>query len=376
MKTKILVLGAGFGGLELCTLLSESLGDTIEVALIDKNDHFAFGFSKLDVMFGHAGAQAVRLPYAKFAKAGVQIIQRTIINVDPAAMRVTTDAGTYTADYLVVALGADYDWDATPGLAGVNEFYTMAGAERLCNELPNFTRGHALIGVCGAPYKCPPAPSECALMLHDYLERRGVRGACEISFVLPLSTPVPPSPETSKALVAAFAERNIKFYPSKRVAAIDPTRRIASLDDGSEMAFDLFFGVPKHRVPAVLLDTGLAENGWVTVNPRTLETKYPGVYALGDGANTGTPKAGVFAEGAAKAVASALIAKMRSGGAAQEYDGFGTCYIEFGGGRVGKVEVDFFSGPKPTGTYYEPSVGLRADKENFCSSRRARWFGM
>jgi sulfide:quinone oxidoreductase len=120
----------------------------------------------------------------------------------------------------------------------------------------------------------------------------------------------------------------------------------------------------------------LADNGWVTVNPRTLETKYPGVYAVGDGANTGTPKAGVFAEGAAKAVASALIVKIRSGGASREFDGFGACYIEFGGGRVGKVEVDFFSGPKPIGTYYEPSLGLRADKDNFVSSRRARWFGI
>ena len=376
MKTKILVLGAGFGGLELCTLLSESFGDSIEVTLIDKNDHFAFGFSKLDVMFGHAEAQAVRLPYANFAKSGVRLIQQTITKIDPVAKRVTTDAGIYTADYLVVALGADYDWDATPGLAEVNEFYSMAGVERLRDVLPNFTRGHALIGVCGAPYKCPPAPSECALMLHDYLERRGVRGACEISFVLPLPAPVPPSPETSKALVAAFAERNIKFYPSKRVVAIDATRRIASLDDDSELAFDLFLGVPKHRVPSAVLDSGLAENGWVTVNPRTLETKYPGVYALGDGANTGTPKAGVFAEGAAKAVASALVAKVRSGGASREFDGFGACYIEFGGGRVGKVEVDFFSGPKPTGTYYEPSVGLRADKENFSAARRARWFGM
>ena len=376
MKTKILVLGAGFGGLELCTLLSESLGESIEVTLIDKNDHFVFGFSKLDVMFGHAEAQAVRLPYANFAKSGVQLIQQTVTKIDPGAKRVTTDAETYTTDYLVVALGADYDSDATPGLAEVNEFYSLAGVERLRNVLPNFTRGRALIGVCGAPYKCPPAPSECALMLHDYLERKGVRDACEISFVLPLPAPVPPSPETSKALVAAFAERNIRFYPSKRVVAIDATRGIASLDDDSEMAFDLFLGVPKHRVPSAVLDSGLAENGWVTVNPRTLETKYPGVYALGDGANTGTPKAGVFAEGAAKAVASALIARVRSGGVSQEFDGFGACYIEFGGGRVGKVEVDFFSGPKPTGTYYEPSVGLRGDKENFSAVRRARWFGM
>jgi sulfide:quinone oxidoreductase len=376
MKIKILVLGAGFGGLELCTLLSESFGDSIEVTLIDKNDYFAFGFSKLDVMFGHAEAQAVRLPYANFAKSGVRLIQTTITKIDPVAKRVSTDAGTYTADYLVVALGADYDWDATPGLAEVNEFYSMAGVERIRDVLPNFTRGRALIGVCGAPYKCPPAPSECALMLHDYLERKGVRGACEISFVLPLPAPVPPSPETSKALVAAFAERNIKFYPSRRVVAINATRRIAALDDDSELAFDLFLGVPKHRVPSAVLESGLAENGWVTVNPRTLETRYSGVYALGDGANTGTPKAGVFAEGAAKAVASALIAKVRSGGASREFDGFGACYIEFGGGRVGKVEVDFFSGPKPTGTYYEPSVGLRADKENFSAARRARWFGM
>ena len=376
MKIKILVLGAGFGGLELCTLLSESFGDSIEVTLIDKNDYFAFGFSKLDVMFGHAEAQAVRLPYANFAKSGVRLIQTTITKIDPVAKRVSTDAGTYTADYLVVALGADYDWDATPGLAEVNEFYSMAGVERIRDVLPNFTRGRALIGVCGAPYKCPPAPSECALMLHDYLERKGVRGACEISFVLPLPAPVPPSPETSKALVAAFAERNIKFYPSRRVVAINATRRIAALDDDSELAFDLFLGVPEHCVPSAVLESGLAENGWVTVNPRTLETKYSGVYALGDGANTGTPKAGVFAEGAAKAVASALIAKVRSGRASREFDGFGACYIEFGGGRVGKVEVDFFSGPKPTGTYYEPSVGLRADKENFSAARRARWFGM
>jgi len=104
------------------------------------------------------------------------------------------------------------------------------------------------------------------------------------------------------------------------------------------MQFDVFMGVPKHRVPSVVVESGMAENGWIPVNPRTLETKYPGVYAVGDGANTGTPKAGVFAEGAALAVASALIAKLRNGGKATEYRGFGTCYVEFGGGRIGKLK--------------------------------------
>jgi sulfide:quinone oxidoreductase len=375
-KPRIVVLGAGFGGLELTTLLSEALGDSLDVTLIDKGDAFVFGFSKLDVMFGLSTPEAVRLPYARYAKPGVHLLRRTITAIDPEARRVTTDNGVFEADYLIVALGAEYDFDATPGLAGTTEFYSVPGAERMREILPGFTRGRALVGVCGAPYKCPPAPSECALMLHDYLVRRGVRQDCEITLVLPLGSPVPPSPETSKALLQAFAERDIRFVPGRRVAAIDNARNIAVLDDGTEMPFDLFLGVPKHRVPQVVLDSGMAENGWIPVNPRTLETHYENVYAVGDGANTGTPKAGVFAEGAATAVASALIARIRGAGQATQYAGFGTCYIEFGAGRIGKVEVDFFSGPAPTGNYYEPSVALRADKEHFGASRRARWFGL
>ena len=375
-KPRIVVLGAGFGGLELTTLLSEAMGDSIDVTLIDRSDSFVFGFSKLDVMFGLKTPQAVRLPYKSYAKPGVRMLKRTITSIDPERRRVTTNDGVFDADHLVVALGAEYDFDATPGLSGTNEFYTVAGAERLRDVLPTFRKGKAMVGVCGAPYKCPPAPSECVLMLHDYLVRQGVREACEIALVLLLGSPVPPSPDTSRALLAAFAERGIKFVPTRRVASVDNARNVAVLDDGTEMPFDLFLGVPKHRVPPVVLESGMAENGWIPVNPRTLETKYENVYAVGDGANTGTPKAGVFAEGAARAVASGLIAKLRQSGSGSLYDGFGTCYIEFGGGRIGKVEVDFFSGPAPTGTYYEPSVALRADKETFGSSRRSRWFGL
>jgi len=375
-KPRIVVLGAGFGGLELTTLLSETMGDAVDVTLIDKGDAFVFGFSKLDVMFGLKQPEAVRLPYARYAKPGVRLLKRTVTAIDPERRRVTTDDGVFDADYLIVALGAEYDFDATPGLSGTNEFYSVPGAERLRHVLPTFKKGKAVVGVCGAPYKCPPAPSECVLMLHDYLVRQGVREACEIALVLPLGSPVPPSPETSRALISAFAERGIQFLPGRRVASVDNARNVAVLDDGAEMPFHLFLGVPKHRAPPVVLASGMSENGWIPVNPRTLETKYENVYAVGDGANTGTPKAGVFAEGAARAVASALVAKLRSQGDARLYDGFGTCYIEFGGGRIGKVEVDFFSGPTPTGNYYEPSVALRADKETFGSSRRARWFGL
>src|SRR5213593_1451316 len=198
MKRRVVILGAGFGGLELATALSETLGEDVDVTLIDKNDAFVFGYSKLDVMFGRTTMDAVRLPYRDFAKRGVRFLQQTITAIDPEARVVTTDDDVHEADYLVVALGADYDLDATPGLAkGGNEFYAVGGAERLREVLPTFSQGRAVVGVCGAPFKCPPAPSEAALLLHDYLSARGVRDDCAISFVIPFGSPVPPSPDTS-----------------------------------------------------------------------------------------------------------------------------------------------------------------------------------
>jgi sulfide:quinone oxidoreductase len=375
VKARIVVLGAGFGGLELVTVLSEALGDAVEVTLIDRSDSFVFGYSKLDVVFARTTLDAVRLPYGEIAKAGVRFARETVTAIDPHARRVTTDAGVHEADFLVIALGADYDFDATPGLAEADsEFYSVEGALRLSKTLPEFSRGHAIIGVCGAPFKCPPAPSEAALLLHDHLSARGVRGDCEISFVLPLGSPVPPSPETSSALLAAFAERDIAFIPGRRVSSLEPARNTVVLDDGSEMSYDLFLGVPKHRAPDVVIASGMTEDGYIPVSSQTLQTRFERVYAVGDVATVGVPKAGVFAEGAARVVAEQLIANVRGAGHPEVYDGLGSCYIEFGAGRVGRVDVDFLSGPKPTGAYHEPSVALVEEKRRFGSSRRERWF--
>ena len=185
MKLRVVVLGAGFGGLELSTILSEAIGDQLDLTLIDQNDSFFFGFSKLDVMFGRKTSDAVKISYSSIVKTGVQFRQETITSIDPVTRTVTTDKATHEADILVVALGANYDINATPGLADSgNEYYSFSGAEKLRDKLPHFTQGHALVGVCGAPFKCPPAPSEGALMLHDYLISRGIRDACSISLVI------------------------------------------------------------------------------------------------------------------------------------------------------------------------------------------------
>jgi sulfide:quinone oxidoreductase len=377
MSTSVLVLGAGFGGLELSTRLSEELGDQVDVTLIDRADAFVFGFSKLDVMFGTRTPESVRLRYADLTTPHIRFRQETVTAIDPVARRVVTDLDTYEADVVVVALGADYDLAATPGLVEAgNQFYSVAGAEVLREVLPSFRSGTAIVGVCGPSFKCPPAPSEAALLLDGYLRERGVRDDVRIQVVMPFGRPIPPAPETSEAILARFAERGIEFVPDHKVAALDPSTHEAVLDDGTRLPYDLFLGIPVHRSPVVLGASGLLEDGWIPVDPGTLATRFPGVYAVGDVTSVGTPKAGVFAERAARVVADQLIARARGQNLPPGFDGTGACWIELGDDEVARIDVDFFSTPgSPITWYTAPTEATAAEKAEFAASRGARWFG-
>jgi sulfide:quinone oxidoreductase len=376
VKKHVVILGAGFGGLELATRLSDSLAEDVRVTLIDQSDSFSFGFSKLDVLLGRKTAADILLPYREISKKGVEFRQERVASIDPKRRRVTTDSGSYDADVLAVALGADYDFKATPGFEeGGSEYYSVAGAERLRDVLPSFDSGTILIGILGQPFKCPPAPFEGALLLHDHLVERGIRADAEIRVIGPMAAPVPITKELSKSILDALQERRIEYVPRQRVVELDPRTKWARLEGGGTVSYDLFVGIPVHRVPAAVESSGLAVDGWVPVDRTNLETRFPGVYALGDVSGLPMAKAGVFAEAAAVVVADDIAARLRGEELEQPYEGAGSCYIEFGGGMVGKVEANFLGGPTPTARLVGPSQDLAREKEAFASTRRARWFG-
>ena len=308
----VVILGAGFAGLELSSRLSAELADEVRVTMIDRNDGFTFGFSKLDILFGRADAAAVKLLYREIAKPGVEFRQETITAIDPAARHVTTDGGEYDADILAVALGAEYDIAATPGLAeGGHEFYSIPGAERLRDALPSFDGGTILLAILGQPFKCPPAPFEGAFLLHDQLVERGVRDRTQLRVLAPMSRPVPVTEEVSQRFLDELAERDIEFTPQTNVVAVDAAAKEAVLESGDRIAYDLFIGVPIHRVPAVVAESGLAPEGWITVDRDTLLTPFPDVYGAGDCVALPMAKAGVFAENAAGFVADHIAARLR-----------------------------------------------------------------
>lgn len=373
-KLRVLVLGAGFGGLEVAARLSNHGADQIDVTVIDQNDCFVFGYSKLDVMFG-VTRETWRTYYRDLTKPSVTFRQERIVSIDPAAKTVQTTEGSYAGDVIVIALGADLDVAATPGLTHDDEFYTVAGAERFVNRIRDFNQGHAVVAVAGTPYKCPPAPSEVALMLDHVLKQRGQRGATQITIVNPLPTPVPPSPDTSAALLAAFEERGITYRGGTRMTEVVGERKVIKLDDGEEVDYDLLFAIPRHKAPDVLSSLPVGNDGWVQVDPLTLQTEYPDVYAIGDCADVPVPRAGGFAERAGGVVAERILSQL-DGRPVAPFDGHGSCYIDFGGGRVARVDINFMTSDGPKGgPFREPSLTIGREKEESGPGRIAHWFG-
>jgi sulfide:quinone oxidoreductase len=378
MRHHVLILGAGFAGLELATRLSETLADAVDVTLIDRNDSFYFGFSKLEVMLGRETSDAVRLPYADIAKEGVRFRQETVTGIDPVARRVTTDADTYDADFLVVAMGADYDMAATPGFEeGGFEYYTLAGAERLRDALAGFGGGRVLVSVLGQPFKCPPAPFEGSFLLHEHFTRQGIREDVEMATTYPMQRPVPVTGDVSQMFRDGLVSRGVEDLPEQLVTSIDPAAHVAHLAGDETLQYDLFVGIPVHRAPEPLAASGLAPDGWVPIDQSNLRTRFPRVYAAGDVASgpRPVPKAGIFAESAALVIADDIAAEITGGAPPAPYEASGVCYAEFGDGLVSKVDVNFLRGDAPSAQRHDPSLKYAAEKAEFGATRRARWFG-
>ena len=374
----VLILGAGFAGLELATRLSEDLEGEVEVTIIDGSDAFVFGFSKLDLMFGRSDLASVRLPYSNLRKPGVTFRQETITSIDAGSRSVTTDASTYQPDILVVSLGADLDPGATPGLVEEGtEYYSVEGANRVGEVLRTFEGGDVIVGVLGPFFKCPAAPFETAIMMHDFLEKNGRRSGSSIKVISPMPKPIPISDEASAGILKALKERDIGWWPQSKITALDPATKTATLADDRTTPYELLLGIPVHKAPPVLVESGLLEqDGWIAVDHTTFATKFENVYAVGDVTSAPVPRVGAIAEGEARTLADVLVHQIRGGAAPEPYKGMATCYIEFGGPKVARFEANFLGGPTPSGTFTDASEELAASKVEFGATRRQRWFGM
>ena len=363
--TTTLILGAGFGGIAAANAVRRQLPMDHRIVLIDKAPTFHIGATKPWVVLGQKTVSEISHNREALKGRGIELLQAEVRKIDLARGEVVTERGAQRGDYLVIALGADYDLAAIPGLVGAtHEFYTLEGAERLGAALRDFMRGDLVVLVPRAPFKCPPAPYEAAMLMHQALKERGARDNVNIALYTVEGAPMATAgAEMGSLLREQLASRGIAYHPGKRTSGIDGERRAVKFDDGSEAHFDLLVSVPPHVAPKAVRDASLTnQSGWIPADPKTLkvtcDSAFRAVYAIGDVSVVSLPgrhkpdvplvlpKAGTIAAGQGQTVAS-QIAAAALGQPAEAFGGAGTCYIETGGQHAVRGEGQFYALPHP-----------------------------
>jgi len=359
----VVVLGGGVGGVVTARGLRKRLPRPHRVVLIDREREHLFAPSLLWLMVGLRRAEAIKRPLSRLERKGIEVRLGEVEKIDAEARRVTVAGEAIEADYLVVSLGAELAPETIPGLqeAGHN-FYTLPGAERLRDALSSLERGRIVILTAAPAYKCPAAPYEAALLVDHFLRERGRRDAVTIAVWAAEPGPMGVAGlEVSAAVKRMLEAKDIAFHPEHQVKAVDTAAKRLDFENGVSANFDLLAYVPPHRAPRVVRESGLAsESGWISVDRHTLETRFPGVYAIGDVVSIPLklgkplPKAGVFAHAEGEVVARniASVISGRSGG--ERFNGYGECFIEIGGGKAGFGAGDFYAEPKPTISFRPP----------------------
>ncbi len=379
--TRTLILGGGFGGITVATELKRHLGDEHEIVLVDSRERFAMGLRKLWALVGIGSYEEGSRPRERLRHRGIEFLQRRVVLIDPENRRVTIDGETLEAEYVVVALGAEPRPDLVPGLAEhAHNVWDERAVPGVAKVLAQFRGGHIAIVIAGVPYTCPPAPFECAMLLDDHLRDRGLRdkATLTVATLQPILLPNAGT-EGSAWLAEQLTARGIGFQVRRKVKRVEPGRVV--FEDG-HLETDLLIGVPPHRVPDVVKQSGLTGDGeWITVDPATLETPYHNVFALGDvtqitlANGLGLPKAGVMAELEGQRVAAAIAADVRGEPSPPSFDGRGYCFLEMGRNKATLVHGEFFATPEPRVSVIEPSVEHAVAKRRFEAERLERWFG-
>lgn len=352
----ILILGGGVGGLVTAVTLRKKLPASHRIILVDKERDHLFQPSLLWLMTGARRPDQIVRPLERLAKKGIEVVRGVVESIDPERRQAVVQGTTYSGDFLVLALGAELAPEAIPGLSEAgHSLYTLEGAQRLQEALRGLKTGRLVVMTAAPAYKCPAAPYEAAMLLESDLRKRGIRGQVKIDLYAAEPGPMGVAgPEVSAAVRGMVEAKGIGYHPEHQVVSVDPQARRLHFANGAEAEYDLLAFVPPHRAPAVVREAGLVNDaGWIPVDRSTLQTRFEGVFAIGDittiplKLGKPLPKAGVFAHGQAEAVATNIAHILTGKGQSTSFTGHGECFVELGDGQAALGSGNFYAEPTP-----------------------------
>src|SRR5581483_977996 len=380
MGKRILILGAGFGGLTAANVLSKSLSQDHKIIVIDRKRSFMMGLVKLWILEGSRKLEESQTPLDGLNARGIEYLNDEVIKIDTASSRVQASGhGWIEYDYLIVSLGADLAPEKIAGFTGNGyNLYNAQEVPKLRERLLSLKSGSVAISIMGMPYKCPPAPYEAAMIISSLLTRQGTRNSIELDLYAPAPIALPVAgPKISSNVVEIISEQGIRFHPSHKIKSVSD--RQLEFENGAMQGYDVLVGIPPHKVPEVVRSSGLTGGGdWVAVDRHTMKTSVKNVFAIGDVTEIkvgaiAVPKAGIFAEEEAKVAARQIMDEIAGKPATAAFSGQGYCFMEVGNRRAGSVEADFYNPAGPSIKLEPPSEQNYEKKQDFERTRVKEW---
>lgn len=355
---QIVIVGGGTAGITIAARLTRGWFSRPDVALVEPSDRHYYQPLWTLVGAGLARKESTQRPEAAVIPRGVSWIRDAATEFVPSENLIRThDGQTITYDWLIVAAGLQIHWDAIPGLRealtrpGVCSNYSYATVDSTWDAIRNFRGGTALFTMPSGAVKCGGAPQKIMYLADDRFRETGVRDQTRVLFVsaLPNIFAVERYRDTLEQVIT---RRQIECEFRTELMEVRPDSQEAvfrNLDTRELVAhhYDLLHVTPPMGPPGCLAASPLADAaGWVDVDRDTLQhARYPNIFALGDCSNLPTSKTGAAIRKQAPVLVQNLRAAIQGKPLPARYDGYTSCPLITGIGRLVLAEFNYRKEP-------------------------------